>query len=63
MIYHITKRAAWEQSLTKGHYSASSLDSEGFIHCSTRDQVLGVAQDLFRGQSDLVLLCINEKNS
>ena len=31
---------------------------EGFIHCSTRAQVLQVANTRFRGQSDLLLLFI-----
>lgn len=31
---------------------------EGFIHCSTRAQVIQVANARFQGQSGLVLLCI-----
>jgi uncharacterized protein (DUF952 family) len=33
--------------------------SEGFIHCSTRAQVLGTARRFFAGRSGLVLLCID----
>lgn len=43
-----------------GTYSAPSLDSEGFIHCSTREQVLPVANAFYMGEDKLVLLCINE---
>jgi uncharacterized protein (DUF952 family) len=32
---------------------------EGFIHCSTREQVIQVANIRFRGQSGLVLLFID----
>ena len=60
MIYHITSRSAWAAALKQGGYRAPSLKSEGFIHCSTRKQVLGVANDFYRGQSDLLLLCIDE---
>jgi len=60
VIYHITSRAAWARAQTQGHYSAPSLESEGFIHFSTRDQVLQVANDFYRGQADLLLLCIDE---
>lgn len=60
MIYHITCRAAWEEARKHGHYRAPSLESEGFIHCSTRDQLLAVANDFYRGQKDLLLLCIDE---
>ena len=60
MIYHITSRAAWAEAQVRKQYRAPSLDSEGFIHCSTREQVLAVAHEIYRGQSDLRLLCINE---
>ena len=59
MIYHIASRSAWEEAQTHGQYSAPSLQSEGFIHCSTRDQVLDVANEFYRGQPDLLLLCID----
>ena len=60
MIYHIARRGDWESARFAGQYSAPSLDREGFIHCSTRDQVLSVANAHFRGQMALLLLCINE---
>lgn len=60
MIYHITERAAWDDARARGEYSAPSLESEGFIHCSTRDQVLDVANDFYRGEADLLILCIDE---
>ncbi len=59
MIYHITSGAAWAQAQMRGQYRAPSLASEGFIHCSTRDQVPGVANEFYRGKADLRLLCIN----
>ena len=60
MIYHITSRRAWEESQKRGHYSAPSLLAEGFIHCSNRFQVLGVANNFYRGETDQLLLCIDE---
>lgn len=60
MIYHITTRRCWDEARTRSHYRAPSLDSEGFIHCSTRDQILRVANDFYRGQPALLLLCIDE---
>jgi len=60
LITHITNRAAWEQAKESGVYKASSLETEGFIHCSTIKQVLGVANNLYKGQKDLVLLIIDE---
>ncbi|KKM13251.1 hypothetical protein LCGC14_1718170 [marine sediment metagenome] len=60
IILHITKREVWEAARESGAYAAESLESQGFIHCSTPEQALAVADFLFRGQRDLVLLCIDE---
>jgi uncharacterized protein (DUF952 family) len=57
-VFHITPRRAFSAALDEGAYEASSLASEGFIHCSTREQVLRTASRLFAGQAGLVLLCI-----
>jgi 2-C-methyl-D-erythritol 4-phosphate cytidylyltransferase len=58
-ILHITRRGNWEQAKSVRLYRGDTLDSEGFIHCSTENQVLTVANTSFRGQRDLVLLCID----
>lgn len=58
-VYHITRRAAWDAALIRGEYRTSSLDTEGFIHCSTAAQVLRVANAYHRGARDLVLLHID----
>jgi len=57
-VFHITERATFAAALESGSYQAESLAREGFIHCSTREQVLGTAQRFFAGKSGLVLLCI-----
>lgn len=56
LIYHITKKSLWSTALEDGVYSADSLASEGFIHCSSNKQVERVANLLYKGQRDLVLL-------
>ncbi len=60
MIYHIASRAAWLAAQRAGRYSAPSLETEGFIHCSAREQVLAVAAAFYADQADLLLLCIDE---
>lgn len=60
MITHITERVTWEQAKKTGVYRAESLKTEGFIHCSTMRQVLGVANSQFKDREDLVLLLIDE---
>jgi uncharacterized protein (DUF952 family) len=60
MIYHITSKTDWATAQTKGEYTAPSLQSEGFIHCSTDKQVPHVANAFYRGRNDLVLLKLDE---
>ena len=60
MIYHLSSREEWAAAQADGEYRAESLDSEGFIHCSTREQVLAVADAFYGGRGELLLLCIEE---
>ena len=60
MILHITTHTAWKKAKIKGEYSAPSLKSEGFIHCSMLKQAVDTANIFFRGQNGLVLLCMDE---
>ena len=59
MIYHLTSRQAWNQAHQRGEYRAESLESEGFIHCSTPTQILPVAEKYYKGLNGLVLLKID----
>ncbi len=61
-IFHITSREQWAQAEQSGSYQADSLNSEGFIHCSTSDQVVKVANAYYPGQTGLVLLCVDTDN-
>lgn len=58
-IFHIARRTDWEHAQGDGLYRATSLDSEGFIHCSTAAQLERTARVWFEGQRDLVLLKID----
>jgi uncharacterized protein (DUF952 family) len=60
-IYHITPRKNWIDATRTGSYTASSLASEGFIHCSTAAQLLPVARTFYHGQTGLVLLVIDSR--
>jgi uncharacterized protein (DUF952 family) len=60
LILHIALREEWVTAVSPAHYSPPSLTNEGFIHCSTPEQVVDVANNLFRGQTDLILLCLDE---
>ncbi|HKO46802.1 MAG TPA: DUF952 domain-containing protein [Polyangiaceae bacterium] len=58
-VFHITERGAFSAALESGAYETESLHAEGFIHCSTRAQVLRSAARFFGGRPGLVLLCID----
>ena len=58
-LYHITDAEVARQATLAGQYAPEALTREGFIHCSYRHQVLAVANRLFRGRPNLVLLEID----
>ena len=59
MIYHLSSRQAWHEAQQRGDYRVESLESEGFIHCSTRTQVLPVAEKYYKGQQGMLLFMID----
>ncbi|NWF70477.1 MAG: DUF952 domain-containing protein [Chloroflexi bacterium] len=59
LIYHIAALADWNAARASGVYRADSLETQGFIHCSSREQVVRVADAVFRGQRDLLLLAVD----
>ena len=56
-VFHLISRAAWLALPRLAPYAPASLASEGFIHCSTRDQLEATAQRYYAGQ-DVVALQI-----
>ena len=58
LILHITTRKDWEHAKEVGVYKTESLEKQGFIHCSYPSQVVKVADAIYPGRKDLVLLCI-----
>ena len=59
IIYHVTTAENWKAAKEKGFYDHPSLLAEGFIHCSQEQQVAGVLERYFAGQSGLVKLVID----
>ena len=62
IIYHITSESDWAAAKERGVYTAPSLEKQGFIHCSTKEQVMDIAEFLFKGRTDVVMLAIDEDN-
>ena len=56
-IYHLTTRGAW--STRSNNYSPASLESDGFIHCSTLHQLTNVANAFYKCAREVVVLVID----
>ena len=58
-IFHITTRQGWGNAVKNGAYFNPSLETEGFIHCSQRSQIVNVGNLFYQGKSGLILLVID----
>jgi uncharacterized protein (DUF952 family) len=56
VIFHLADRETWDSPAS---YRPPSLDTEGFIHCSTARQLVDVANDLYAGRDDLLLVTVD----
>jgi uncharacterized protein (DUF952 family) len=54
-IYHLVPANVW-QECSGLSYSAASLASEGFIHCSYAGQVAAAANRFYSDQQDMLVL-------
>lgn len=55
-LVHICTLDEWLSARQAGEHRPSSLDSQGFVHLSTPEQVHVPANRIFAGRADLVLL-------
>ena len=61
LIYHIADGSDWERAQQEGAYQSPNLDRFGFIHCSTPEQIIKVANFQYKGEEGKVLLEIDEE--
>ncbi|GAB4036600.1 DUF952 domain-containing protein [Spirosoma jeollabukense] len=59
LIYHIVSATDWATQESQLDYEASSLQTEGFIHMSTKKQVDGVLRRYYQNVPDLLLLHVD----
>lgn len=60
MIYKLVPRPLWQEAKEKGIFDGAPVDlSDGFIHFSTRKQVVETAHKHFKGQDDILLLTVS----
>jgi uncharacterized protein (DUF952 family) len=58
-IYHVMLPEAWNARQSDEAITADSLTAEGFIHCSSAEQLEGVLERYFGGVSRVVILEID----
>lgn len=61
LICHLLHAEAWERALDRRTYKPASLNTEGFIHFSTPEQLLATAERHFPLDQDLVVLYISPR--
>lgn len=59
MIYHIVAATDWASQEGQPTYEASSLQTEGFIHLSKKEQVSGVLNRYYPNVPNLLLLHVD----
>lgn len=59
LIYHIVLPEVWEKFKDEPEYEAGSLRSEGFIHCSYRNQLDDVILRYYKDARRVLVLHIN----
>ena len=58
-LYHITNKVTADNIWGKGYYYSETFTQEGFIHCSYRGQLSGVAARYYADKKDLAVLEID----
>ncbi len=59
-IFKIVTSQEWSIAKDTGYFKGSELDiTDGFIHCSTAEQVPGTKDKFFSGEKNLILLSID----
>jgi uncharacterized protein (DUF952 family) len=59
LIYHIVLPEVWEKFKDEPFYEAESLGSEGFIHCSYRNQLPDVLERYYKSSQRVLILHLN----
>jgi uncharacterized protein (DUF952 family) len=58
IVYHLAARAEWEAALNQGIYSPAALKRESYILCTSAEGYVALANQLYTGLSDLMILFI-----
>ena len=58
-LFHILSRADWQRAVAAGTYAPPSLESEGFIHLSTAQQVGPTRRRFYADVPGLCLIAVD----
>ena len=61
VIYHIASRTDWDASAISGAYAESASPVDGFVVCAGPDDYVSIANRLFGGRRDPLLLFIDTR--
>jgi uncharacterized protein (DUF952 family) len=61
-LWHLALPEEWATAQATGFVAPPSLDAEGFVHCSTEEQVDGTIARHFAGVDELVLLRVDHRD-
>lgn len=59
VIYHIADPNQWEQAQVSRYYTHPSMHSEGYIHCSRKEQLEDTANHYFADTDQILILFID----
>jgi uncharacterized protein (DUF952 family) len=61
MIYHVVVPAFWKSQENNEFYFSETFATEGFIHCSTEQQLEGVLQRYYANAGEVIKLTLDEE--
>ena len=59
-IYHLIDKKTWKEVKTKKFYRPESFGELGFIHFSTKEQVIPIANRRYKGRNDMLVLAVDK---
>lgn len=60
LIYKILRPGEWDQWQSESLFEGTPLDQQdGYVHCSTREQVPGTIERFFAGVNNLVIVTLD----
>ncbi len=62
LLFHLCTPEHWEAQLDAGIYDHPSRKSEGFIHCSTREQLERTLERHFADATEVVILHLVDRH-